>query len=94
MEMIIVALVCFGLGIFYKSGDKRLDTDLIKHLKLGRRIVICIDDEATIMEYINNKIRITKAHMNFSMEKLNESESNDVAGGGSNQSVDSSASNL
>lgn len=72
MELIAVALLCFGLGILYKSseGKNKFDLQIMEYLKLGKRVIICVDDEATIMERIDNKIRITKAVMNFTMESV------------------------
>lgn len=71
MEYILVAIGCFILGIIYNNGGKqnRLDTEIMSNLKLGKRVIICIDSDATIFEMVGNRIRITKAETSFILEE-------------------------
>lgn len=81
MEYILVAIICFVLGIFYNKTDRnKFDTQIMKHLRSGKRVIICVDDEATIMERAGDQISITKAVMNFSMETENGLENVDSSG--------------
>jgi len=66
MEYIIVAIICFVLGMIYNSGGKqKLDKQIMSYLKLGKRVIICVDTDATIFELVGNKIKITKAETTF-----------------------------
>lgn len=33
---------------------------VIKNIKLGKKVVICVDNEATMFEMVQNRIRITR----------------------------------
>jgi hypothetical protein len=69
MEYIIVALGCFLLGIYYKSSDvNRFELNIMQNVKAGKRVIICVEDEATILERVGNNVRITKAMMKVAME--------------------------
>jgi preprotein translocase subunit YajC len=96
MEYIIVAIVCFILGVIYNSGDKnnKLDTQIMKHLKNGERVVICIGDSATIFEMYGNKIRITRAVANIDKEPYDDMEPVDLVSGLYNKSPNNSESGL
>lgn len=41
---------------------------VMRNIKLGKRVVICVDTEATIFEMIEDKIRITRGTSDFFME--------------------------
>lgn len=71
MEYIIVALICFGLGLLYNRGDKnKLDTQIMSYLKAGKRVIVCVDDDATLFEMYGDRIRVTKAVANFIDEPI------------------------
>lgn len=72
-----------------------MDTQIMSFLKAGKRVIVCVDNDATIFELSGNKIRVTKAETNFTMMEDpidlprgvgNELESNSVASVGSDQS--------
>jgi len=71
MEYIVVALICFVLGSIYaSSGSSKLDTQIMSNLKLGKRVIICVDDDATMFEMNGDKIKITKAIVDFNPEPI------------------------
>lgn len=72
MEYIAVAIICFILGLLYNrdNGQDKLDTEIMKHLKQGRRVIVCVDSDATMFEMIGTKIRITKAFADFNEEPI------------------------
>lgn len=96
MEYIVVALICFILGAIYNSGGKnKLDKQIMNYLREGKRVIICVDNDASIFEMVGNRIRITKAETTFIKEEEpidlpigvnNELESIDLDDSGSNQS--------
>jgi hypothetical protein len=90
MEYIIVAVICFILGAIYNSGSGRdkLDTQIMTHLKQGKRVIVCIDDEATIFEMFGNKIRISKAITSFQEEMTEDDGPYDLISGIANDSLD------
>ena len=100
MEYIIVALVCFGLGMLYSGSGKKsmkLDTQIMGFLKEGKRVMFIVDDEATIFEMHGDKIRITKAITSFNVEPLNDDSGvvpYDLVSGIANKPLDSSETSV
>lgn len=48
---------------------------VIKNIKLGKKVVICVDNEATMFEMINDKIRITRAAADISAGEVKDDKS-------------------
>lgn len=96
MEMIFIALMCFILGMVYSSGGKgKMDKQIMSFLKAGKRVIVVVDNDATIFEMTGNKIKITKAETSFNIVDDvvdlprgagNELVTDSMDSGGSNQS--------
>lgn len=68
MEYIVVALICFVLGMVFSGGNKgKMDKQIMSFLKAGKRVIVVVDNDATIFEMSGNKISITKAETSFNM---------------------------
>ena len=71
MEYIIVTIIGFALGYIYNnSGKDKLDIQIMSNLKAGKRVIICVDNDATLFEMNGDKIRITKAIADFNSEPV------------------------
>jgi hypothetical protein len=82
MEYIIVALGCFALGYIYRYGAKNeLDIQIMSHLRKGKRVIVCVDDDATVFEMNGNRVRIAKAVVDFNYEPI------ELPSGASNESL-------
>ena len=74
--------------IYHASKSSTLDTQIFGHLKAGRQVIICIDNDATIMQMTGDKIKISKAETDFYMEEENEHKSPYLVSSGPDQSSD------
>lgn len=100
MEYVIVAIVCFGLGILYMyepGYKKKLDTHVMSLLKQGKRVMIIVDDEATIFEMFGDRIRITKALTSYNVESVDDDGGvvpYDLVSGVANEPLDNSKTSV
>jgi hypothetical protein len=86
MEFVIICLIGFILGMLYSgSGKDKLDTQIMSYLKAGKRVIVCVDDNATIFEMVGNRIRVSKALTTF-MEEPDGVEPNSVDDSGISES--------
>lgn len=72
MEYILVALICFVIGVFYgQSGEtpEKLDLQIMKHLKAGKQVIICVNEDATIFNMRGDKILVKRASTTFNYEE-------------------------
>ena len=67
---IIPLIMGLILGYLFFSKESKFDKEIMFHLKKGSRVIVCIDNSATIFEMIGNRIRITKAISSFSEEPI------------------------
>jgi hypothetical protein len=75
MEYLVVAVVCFILGMIYGGySQNKLDDQIMDNLKQGKRVIIVVDEDATIFEMYGNRIRITKALTTFQEDPYDDRE--------------------
>lgn len=78
MTFVLCALV-FAMGFttaLLLTGGGRpslLDVNIMKQLQLGKRVVICVEEDATIFEKVGNRIIVKKAVTNF-LEEVDDVE--------------------
>lgn len=73
MLYLLAAIIGFIGGVLYHSSrPSPFDTQLMSKLKLGKRVVICIDNEATIFEMIGGRIKVTKGYTDFQEDLAND----------------------
>ncbi len=54
---------------FFKTGA--LENRILDLIMAGKRVIICVDDYATIYEMVDGRIRVSRALTNF-MEETND----------------------
>lgn len=89
MLYILAAVIGYICHMIYTAmKPQTIDSQIFGYLKMGRRIIICIENDATIMQMIDNKIRVSKAIVDFNDEVPYELDSNNVVDINSVQSTD------
>lgn len=77
----IVLVIGFIAGFLYFNSQPTLfETTITENLKLGKRVIVCIDNDATIFEMVGTKIRVSRGVTNFDDIPV------DLDSGGNNQS--------
>lgn len=63
---LIAAIFGFVLHALYQSSKPDLlDNQIFNYLRAGRRVIICVDSDATIMTMVDGKLRVSKAMTAF-----------------------------
>lgn len=71
-------LLCFGIGYILAKLFQRpivspfFEDVVMKNVKLGKKVIIAIDNDATIFEMIENRIRITRGTSTYTEETVVE----------------------
>lgn len=73
MLYVVAGLIGFVLAkIFAPPAVSPFFNDVVmKNIRLGKRVVICVDTEATIFEMIKDRVRITRGTSDFFLEDDN-----------------------
>lgn len=79
-------IIGFIGGVLYMASRPTFfETAIMSNLKLGKKIILCVDDEATIFEMVGTKVRISKGLANFYNDPV-EAYDDSMDDSGSNQS--------
>lgn len=78
MILYLIPLVAgFILGYLYtKSSTSTFDSMIKSYLLAGKRVMICVDNDTTLMEYDGSKIKITRGTIDLNVIPVDSDESN------------------